>query len=106
MSHCPPFTALGNHVTLLAGPLDARRAKLQSSKLPTAPPRAFPTHSTNNPDTTTAMDTDMMDAGYDIDIDVDVSPAVPAQQPQQIIEVIRAQDHSRCIAEHHIKGQQ
>jgi hypothetical protein len=40
------------------------------------------------------MDTDMMDAGYDIDIDVDVSPAAPAQQPQQVIEVNRAQGRS------------
>jgi hypothetical protein len=35
------------------------------------------------------MDTDMTDAGYDIDIDIDVGtglePSVP--QPQQVIEV-------------------
>ncbi|KAH3917164.1 hypothetical protein HBH56_053190 [Parastagonospora nodorum] len=32
------------------------------------------------------MDTDMTDAGYDIDIDVGAPVAAPAQQPQQIIE--------------------
>ena len=33
------------------------------------------------------MDTDMMDAGYDIDIDVGAGLNPPAQQPQQIIQV-------------------
>jgi hypothetical protein len=33
------------------------------------------------------MDTDMMDAGYDIDIDVGAGSGAPAQEPQQIIEV-------------------
>jgi hypothetical protein len=42
------------------------------------------------------MDTDMMDAGYDIDIDVGAGLSVPAQQPQQVIEVNRAQGY--CLA--------
>jgi hypothetical protein len=33
------------------------------------------------------MDTDMMDAGYDIDIDVGSTIDPPAQQPQRVIEV-------------------
>jgi hypothetical protein len=33
------------------------------------------------------MDTDMMDAGYDIDIDVGAGSGAPAPEPQQIIEV-------------------
>jgi hypothetical protein len=37
------------------------------------------------------MDTDMMDASYDIDIDVGGGSSAPAQQPQQVIEVKRAQ---------------
>jgi hypothetical protein len=37
------------------------------------------------------MDTDMTDAGYDIDIDVGAPLAAPAQQPQQVIEVKQAQ---------------
>lgn len=38
------------------------------------------------------MDTDMMDAGYDIDIDVDAGLDAPTlQEPVLIIEVDRAQ---------------
>jgi hypothetical protein len=33
------------------------------------------------------MDTDMMDAGYDIDIDIGAGSGAPAPEPQQIIEV-------------------
>jgi hypothetical protein len=41
--------------------------------------------------TTAAMDTDMTDAGYDIDIDVGAGLSVPAQQPTLVIEVNQAQ---------------
>jgi hypothetical protein len=34
-----------------------------------------------------AMDTDMTDVAYDIDIDVDAGVAPIAQQPQQVIQV-------------------
>jgi hypothetical protein len=60
--------------------------------------------------TTAAMDdTDMMDAGYDIDIDVGAGLSAPAQQPQQVIEVNRAQacclaKLTRCTATNKSKG--
>ena len=76
-------------------------AKLHPSRasFPTSPPRAFAVHITNTTHTThttAAMDTDMTDAGYDIDIDVGAPVAAPAQQPQQIIEVKHAQGCSQA----------
>jgi hypothetical protein len=70
------------------------RAELHSSKLQVTSPRAFDTHCAHNTYFAAEMDTDMMDAGYDIDIDVGAGSGVPAQQPQQVIEVIRAQGYS------------
>jgi hypothetical protein len=64
----------------------------QPSTLPYSAPRAIAVlHTTTTLCTTATMDTDMMDAGYDIDIDVGAPVAAPAQEPQQVIEVNRAQ---------------
>lgn len=54
------------------------------------PPRATPLLHRDlrqNTSTTAAMDTDMTDAAYDIDIDVGAGAEAVAQQPQQVIEV-------------------
>lgn len=57
------------------------------------------------------MDTDMTDAGYDIDIDVGAGLSAPAQQPTQVIEVNQAQgcyqaQLTRRTATHGTKGEQ
>jgi hypothetical protein len=43
------------------------------------------------------MDTDMLDANYDIDIDVGPGSSAPAQQPRQIVEVRQAQIRTRAL---------
>ena len=48
------------------------------------------------------MDTDMTDAGYDIDIDVGAGLSAPAQQPTLAIEVNQAQGCSQVSLTHRI----
>jgi hypothetical protein len=73
-------------------------------------PRSAAAARQQNYQTTAAMDdTDMMDAGYDIDIDVGAGLSAPAQQPQQVIEVNGAQacclpKLTRCTATGKPKG--
>jgi hypothetical protein len=66
--------------------------------LPVNTPRSF-VPAANDTRNTVIMDTDMMDAGYDIDIDVGAGIEAPAPQPQQIIEARQAQGCFRAEAD-------
>lgn len=72
------------------------RVSAQRSTAPAILPlSSFPVHpaqlsrctTTHNAPTTAAMDTDMTDAAYDIDIDVGAGVETVSQQPQQVIQV-------------------